>query len=553
MLAVRYFFLKVWNSPNSKAVQFQFLPRQNGVSIVVCADDFLYDDDLRNQHAARRPRLNQTPESPRSSAADPIRIFGKGHVVPYGHLAAALLCGVLLRWFFISHFNPFAGDAKFYEELARNWLTHGVYGRNLHGQLLPSDERVPGYPALLAAIYKTLGQSRVAVASVQVVIDLMTCVLTALIAARLAPVAKRTFTATIALWLAALCPFTASYTGVVLTETLATFFTALAVLIFICALTHPDMNISRSAISNNLVLKYVGWFFLGGIIVGLATLVRAETPLLLLALGLALCVRWWRPQNWWKLALAILWVGAGLILPLSPWAARNVLQVGQLQFLAPPHSETPGDHVLPGFYDWTQTWLIRFHDAYSVSWKIGEKSPIDINSIPNYAFDSPDERAQVSELINEYNKRALITPALNFQFAQLAEERAARHPVRTYIAIPIERAWWMWFTPRIELLPYSGNLWPMRQAWRNNATEFAATLALGILNYIYVGMALVGAWKFRGRAGISFLLTFLVIRTAFLTQLQTVEPRYVMVCFPAVLVLCALAWVKPRVAVDSPM
>ncbi len=93
----------------------------------------------------------------------------------------------------------------------------------------------------------------------------------------------------------------------------------------------------------------------------------------------------------------------------------------------------------------------------------------------------------------------------------------------------------------------------MREAWHNNPTEFSATLGLGILNYIYVGMALVGAWKFRARAGISFLFAFPLIRTAFVTQLQTVEPRYVMECFPVVLVLCALAWTKPRVAVDSPM
>jgi 4-amino-4-deoxy-L-arabinose transferase-like glycosyltransferase len=486
-------------------------------------------------------------------AGDPIRIFGKGHIVPYGHLAAALLCGILLRWFFIAHFNPFAGDAKYYDELARNWLYHGVYGRSLHGQLLPSDERMPGYPAFLAAIYRTFGQSRAAVTSVQVVVDLMTCVLTALIGARLAPVGKRRLVATIALWLAALCPLTASYTGVMLTETLATFFTALAVLIFIRALTNPDINISRAAISNNLVLKYVAWFFLGGIIVGLGTFVRPETPLILIALGVALCARWWRPANWWKLALAILWVAAGFILPLSPWAARNVLDVGHLQFLAPPHAETPGDRVLPGFYDWTQTWLVKFRDAYSVSWKLGENLPIDINSIPDYAFDSPDERARVAGLIDEYNKRTIITPALNVQFAQLANKRTARHPVRTYILIPIERAWWTWFTPRIELLPYSGNLWPVRKVWHNNATEFSATLGLGMLNYIYVGMALIGAWKIRGRAGISFLLAFLLFRTAFLTQLQTVEPRYVIECFPVVLALCALAWTKPRVAVDAPM
>jgi hypothetical protein len=157
----------------------------------------------------------------------------------------------------------------------------------------------------------------------------------------------------------------------------------------------------------------------------------------------------------------------------------------------------------------------------------------------------------VGELVNEYNKRTLVTPALNRQFAQLASERAAQHPVRTYIFIPIERAWWTWFTPRIELLPYSGKLWPLQEAWHNNAKDFSATLGFGILNYIYVGMALVGAWKYRARAGIPFLLTFLLIRTAFFTQVQTVEPRYVIVCFPVVLVLGALAWAPSRTRNDS--
>jgi hypothetical protein len=526
------------------AIQFQFPQQRNKVSIFADAPD------SKLLPVQERYRLTQPQQLPPN---DSIRLLGKGHVVPYGHLAAALLCGALLRWFFISHFHPYAGDAQFYEELARNWLYHGVYGRNMWGQLLPSDMRMPGYPAFLAAIYRTLGRSRAAVTSTQVAVDLMTCALTALIAARLAPVPKRKVVATIALWLAATCPFTAMYTGVVLTETLTTFLTTLAVLIFVRALTHPDMNITRVAITKHQLLKYVAWFFLGGLIVGAATLVRPETPLILIAMGVVLCVRWWRPVNWWKLALAILWMGAGLVLPLSPWAARNTLQLGRAQFLSARYTETNGDYVPRGFYAWTQTWMVKFGDAYSVTWKLGEKLPIDINALPTSAFDSEAERAQVAGLIDEYNRRVLVTPALNFQFAQLASERAARHPVRTYIFIPIARAWWTWFTPRIELLPYSGKLWPMREAWHNDPEDFSVTLGFGILNYIYAGLALIGAWKFRARAGIPFLLAFLVIRTAFLTQLQTVEPRYVMVCFPVVLVLAALSFVSPRVAVDSPM
>ncbi|MGH9705843.1 MAG: hypothetical protein ACRD5R_03710 [Candidatus Acidiferrales bacterium] len=41
-----------------------------------------------------------------------------------------------------------------------------------------------------------------------------------------------------ALWLAVLCPFTANYTGAVLTEVLATFLTALAILVFLLPSAH---------------------------------------------------------------------------------------------------------------------------------------------------------------------------------------------------------------------------------------------------------------------------------------------------------------------------
>ncbi len=45
--------------------------------------------------------------------------------ISYPHLAAALLCGLALRLYFIAHFPFYSGDTKFYEELARNWLDHG--------------------------------------------------------------------------------------------------------------------------------------------------------------------------------------------------------------------------------------------------------------------------------------------------------------------------------------------------------------------------------------------------------------------------------------------
>src|SRR5277367_6684446 len=70
----------------------------------------------------------------------------------YTQLGAALVAGLALRLFFIWRFPFYSGDTKFYEELARNWLDHGVYGLCVRGALTAVDMRVPGYPAFLAAI-----------------------------------------------------------------------------------------------------------------------------------------------------------------------------------------------------------------------------------------------------------------------------------------------------------------------------------------------------------------------------------------------------------------
>jgi hypothetical protein len=148
--------------------------------------------------------------------------------------------------------------------------------------------------------------------------------------------------------------------------------------------------------------------------------------------------------------------------------------------------------------------------------------------------------------LNRYNSDLRMTPALDRQFALLARERTARSPLRTYFFIPVSRAWMIWFTPRIELLPYSGDLWPPGEKWRSNRIDFGTTLGFGILNCIYLGLAFVGAWRYRTHPAVAFLLVFLVVRTAFLTQLITVEPRYVIVCFPVVFAFSALAWAAPQ-------
>ncbi len=451
-----------------------------------------------------------------------------------------MLIGLALRLYFIFHFAPYSGDTKFYEELARNWLHHGVYGLFVRGQLSPVDMRMPGYPAFLAAIYSVFGRSDKAVMIVQAILDLGTCVLAGAIAASLAPASKRKLAATLALWMAAVCPFTANYSAIVLTEGLATFLTTLALLFIVRLLSDHSTDIPLHSLDRRALISRAARWLVCGLIIGIGTLVRPEAPLILVAAVVALSARWWRKADWSKLVLAISWMTVGLLLAVAPWAARNALTLGRIEFLAPRYAETKGDYIPRGFYEWTRTWMVQFGEAYLVTWKL-EKAPIRIETLPESAFDSAAERANVESLLASYNSDLNMTPVLDHEFALLARRRAARHPMRTYFVIPAYRAWMIWFTPRIELLPYSGKPWPPGEKWRGNPTDFDVTLGYAILNCVYLALAIIGAWRCRRHPALTFLITFIVVRTALLTQLQTVEPRYVIVCFPVILALGALA------------
>ena len=455
----------------------------------------------------------------------------------YKHLVPALFAGLALRLYFIWRFPFYSGDTVYYEELARNWLYHGIYGFYWHGQLLPSDARGPGYPAFLAGIYSLAGAGRMAVMLAQAIVDLATCVLAAGIAAKLAGGASETDrgrVAPAALWLTALCPFTANYTAVPLTEVLAVFFTTLALLIF---LMPARMEVDRIA-SNRDVFRAVKTWFAGGLAVGLGTLVRPETPLLLVVMGSALWISYRCPMNWKKLTLATLWMVAGMLLPLSPWAGRNALSVGRVQFLAPRYAETYGDILPTGFYTWTKTWMFRFRDAYLFTWKLPTQ-PIDVRDLPSYAVDSPEELSRVASLLDQYNRTRGMTRSLDLQFAELARERSRHHPIRTYVWIPVERTASMWFTPRTTLLPFSGRFWPLAESYHYSPAGFKVTLAFALLNVLYVVIFLASVWFCRTNPGVLLIITFIVVRTAFLTQLQTCEPRYVLECFPALLAVGA--------------
>jgi len=450
------------------------------------------------------------------------------------NVALAALAGLALRFFFVLKLPVTdSGDAPFYIELAWNWLKKGVYGAVVEGQLMPLDTRVPGYPAFLAAIFSVAGNSSRAVMLTQAVVDLATCFVVALIAVRLAPEVSRRRVALAGLWLAALCPFTANYTAVVLTETLVTFLTALAILLLVEAEARDTANSPASGAGA------LSPWFLAGVVAGFGALVRPETPLLLLAMGLVLVAKWWRPVNWMKLARAGVLMGVGLLLPLLPWAARNWRTLHEVQFLTPRYIQMPDDFAPVGFNAWAGTWLWRFGDVYITLWRLNSEE-ISIGSIPAQTFDSPQERARVADMLDSYNYTLTLSREQDAEFAEIARERTANRPLRTYVKIPLLRSLAMWFTPRVELLPNSSSLHPVGSEWEDDRMDFLVTLGLALLNAAYIILALAGAWIVRGRPGVALLIVFILVRTAFIARfIETPEPRYVLECFPAVLALAA--------------
>jgi len=474
----------------------------------------------------------------------------------FSHRLTALVTGLLLRLFFLFELPSSAGDTALYETLSQNWVKHGIYGLRVDGVLTPVDIRMPGYPGYLAVVHAFSGLSgeaaRFWVLLGQAFLDLATCVLVAGLAARCSGRGQDPAKVSLAaLWLAALCPFTANYAAVPLTETFTLFWTALALVILV-----PMVNPEQAAEG---ILKWARFprhaellksAFLAGLCVGSATLFRPESPLLLVScLPVVLWVLFRRGQYTRACEAAGL-AAAGCLLVLLPWTTRNAVTLHEFQPLAPRYATLPGEMVPRGFMNWENTWLYRFREVFLVSWKLND-DVIRLEDIPDRAFDSPEERQHVAAILDQYNEDSNLTAAQDAQFEQIARARTARSPLRTYLWIPLQRVITLWFTPRVEQLPVSGSLFPLSETWDTDRLDLCVTVGLFFVNLLYVALALLGSlrlWRFapEARAALALLALFAVVRTLFLTTVETPEPRYVLACFPALLALAAHGLVSSR-------
>ncbi len=434
----------------------------------------------------------------------------------------AALAGLALRLLFLWRFPAITSDSFIYRDIARNWLQHGVYGLTELNEVVPTYIRLPGYPAFLAAIFRIFGVEHYrAVLVVQIFVDLGTCFVVADLARRLiSPHAAQA-----AFLLSALCPFLANYAAAVLTETLEIFFTALALDFAVAALAALEAN------RLNLWLAC-------GVSIAACLLLRPDGGLLLAALLAWLA---WtgacqlrKRKSAGPVIRAALIVALAAVAPLIPWTLRNLHTLHRFQPLAPRYANEENLYVPTGFNRWVKTWIADSVSNEEVYWMV-PGSPIDADNLPSRAFDSADQRDQTEQLLDDYNHLLHIDPDLDARFRALASQRIHATPLRYYGWLPLLRVTDMWLRPRTELLPSDPRWWEFDDTTR----WLVLSIVLGLINLGYIAAACLGLVRLRGAPYLGLLLTFVILRSAFLGTMENPEPRYTLECYPIVIVLAS--------------
>lgn len=452
-----------------------------------------------------------------------------------GLVLLALLLGALLRYWFFCTYPTVAGDSLVYGNIAINWMLHGIYGITTATGIHPTLIRLPGYPLFLVACFSIFHvDNYTAVVFVQIAIDLCGCLLLAAFAARAWSRAAGWWT----LWLACLCPFTANYAAVPLTETLELF----------C------ITASLYAAARFLQNPRKRWLFLLAAAWSYAALLRPDGALLAVAFCPAIYLYGRRRWGTRRMLRSTLMAGVLSILPFIPWTIRNwnVFQV--VQPLAPRYAVDPGQSADPGFNRWTKAICVDFACTSDIYWNAGTDA-IYPASLPSRAFPTSRARAATLSLLADYNRAISITPSIDARFGALATRIIRAHPLRYYLALPAARLADMWLRPRTELIWIELRWWQF--AKHPGDTTFAAAYA--VLNLAFLLAALRGIVK---RPPFwEAMLAFVLLRSALLATLEAPEPRYTLECFPMILVLTAIAftprppqqpWLAKHPSHDSP-
>lgn len=443
-----------------------------------------------------------------------------------------LAAGLVLRLIFISFPRPVDDDTIDYLQMGHNLFHYGIYGTGTGDDLGPSTYRLPGYPIFLATFESLFARHWpntwfTAVFLYQTAVDLISGLLLAAFARR--HLSDRAAEVTFAL--AMLCPFTAVYSAIAMTECFSVFAISLGI-----------YAAGRAIAAEASGTHDLSALILAGCAAALGTLLRPDGIFLFAAIAIGLFLYTLRKRVAAQPApvafshtLAVTSIfSLAALLPLVPWTVRNWEVFHIFQPLAPRYGD-PGELSIAGARRWLRTWTVEFVDTAVVCWKFPGDF-VDPLDIPQGAFDSPEQRAYGLQLLAEYNRDFSLTPSLIDRFAAVADANIKTHPIRYYVGLPLLRDADMLLRPRT--LEFGLDVFWWR--WSEHPAESAWAISLGLLNLFYVAAA---AWAFiRRRVPLPWMLgSYLILRFILLGAMENPEPRYTVQCFPILIVAAAAA------------
>jgi hypothetical protein len=390
-------------------------------------------------------------------------IFGMLVIVAAGFRISAA------HW--LANDNP--DDGRVYAQIARDVLEQHVYSQDAESPYEPTLIRTPGYPLFIASVYAVFGHGRNgAVRIVQAVIDTATCLLVAMLAFIWQPDERRKpSTALIALGFAAVNPFTTIYSGTILPEVPTMFLTMAA-----CVTASTALRAERRK-------RQVIFWIITGLLAGLDVLFRPDLGLLAAAIGLTMLAgltrTFWslpaerngaaagdesgqvktkekrksaresRPQASprtrerrlsWTLVTGFVF-SLSFVIALLPWTIRNWRAFHLFQPIAPAHAEMPNEFIPHGYHRWLKTWLDDPQYIDPMEWEL-DVQPINIDDLPDDAFDSDEERDRVAELFDKYNHSQTPATAASTQPSASSnpESSAVPKPLATPNASPLPQS-----------------------------------------------------------------------------------------------------------------
>jgi hypothetical protein len=238
-----------------------------------------------------------------------------------------------------------------------------------------------------------------------------------------------------------------------------------------------------------------------------------------------------------------------------------------------------------------KTWMTDGEYLDDLLWNL-DQAPIDVDELPDSAFDSEAEHDRVAALFDRYNheedessndeeakpasspspnqstndkqtdnsksqtaeeeddsdqdndaskdqsaKTPDLTPELDAAFGQIAAERIARHPFRYYVMLPLRRAHALWFNTHSDFYPFVGNALPLLSPENNRAENFwlpIFAVLVGIYTVLGVGGLILLAMNggLEGRVWALLVALIFIARLVLFSTAVSVEPRYVVEFFP---------------------